>query len=574
MSTSNITRSVGKGRHVLAQQSQLLQLQIGVARATILITGQSLKVMRLVPGVGIGSIGIQVVLVGLVVIFTIEILEVTGNDGLLLALFVGVVQVVVTHRVETFAVFVAVIDRQDEVFENIDVEAVAQDNILLVVLMVRTVVDQIGPGTVEGGVGMSFGIDRQPLGSLGRPRSHQGFVDLHQGRVDGSQTAVLVRRVKEIHVVRIAQPGFDFHIEFGAGRIGVVGIGGYVQDTLLAVVPAAHIIFHPVVSSPYREVVFLLRTGFAEEIMIPVEIGIVPIRTVVLQHYPGTVGMLGLVVAALIQHLHLLGRIVGKVGSILRVVGLVDQAHLIVTRGHIVGRCRILRPTEPAVEAYRSFAGLVGTRLCRNKYNTFRRGSTIDGGSRSIFQNRNRLDVVGVDHIQLGHHTVDHNQRGIGRRDRRYTADIHIVTTAGTPRLHRQVQRRIGTLQGHGHVTYGAGVNLLGRNGSHGSRQVHLLLGTVAHHNHLVEQLVGIFHLDKDKVLAVDRNSLFFIADRSDLEGRIGGYVFHSKSSVHIGRTPDRGSGNLDYGPDNGLVILVDHLTGQRITTSRLSKHL
>ena len=530
--------------------------------------------MRLVPGVGIGSIGIQVVLVGLVVIFTIVILEVTGNDGLLLALFVGVVQVVVTHRVETVAEFVAVIDRQDEVFENIDVEAVAYDNILLVVLMVRTVVDQIWTGTVEGSVGMSFGIDRQPLGSLGRPRSHQGFVDLHQGRVDGSKTAIFIGRGEEVDIGRVTQPRFNLHIEFGSSRIGVVGIGGYVQDTLLAVVPAAHEIFHPVISTSYREVILLLRTGFAEEVVIPVEVGIVAVRTVVLHDNPGTLGILGLVVATLIKHLHLLGRIVGEVGSILRVVGLVDQTYLIVTRRHVVGRSRILRPSETAVEAHRSLTGLVGTRFGRNQNHTLRSGGSVDGSGRSIFQDRDRLNIVGIDHIQLGNHTVDHNQRGIGRRDRRYTTNIHRIAAARPTRIHRQVQRRIGTLQGHGHVAYRAGVNLLGADGSHGSRQVHLLLGTVAHHNHLVEQLIGIFHPDKNKVLAVDRNILFFITDRSDLEGRIGGYVFHSKSSVHIGRTPDRGSGNLDYGPDNGLVILVDHLTGQRITTSRLSKHL
>ena len=125
--------------------------------------------MRLVPCVGISSIHIQVMLVRLIMIFPIIILEVTGNNRFFLTLFIGIVQIMVPNFIQTATKFVAIIYRQYQILENIDIETVSYNYILLIVSMARAIVHQIGRGSINGSIGMCLGINSLTFGSLGRP---------------------------------------------------------------------------------------------------------------------------------------------------------------------------------------------------------------------------------------------------------------------------------------------------------------------------------------------------------------------------------------------------------------------
>ena len=161
---------IGKTRQILTQQIQLLQTQRSIASSPILITGQCRKVMRLVPCMSISSIHIQIVLVRLVMIFPIIIFKVTGNNRFFLTLFIGIMQVMIPNFIQTATKFVAIIYRQYQILENIDIETVSYNYILLIVSMARAIIHQIGRSSINGSIGMRIGINSLTFGSLGWPR--------------------------------------------------------------------------------------------------------------------------------------------------------------------------------------------------------------------------------------------------------------------------------------------------------------------------------------------------------------------------------------------------------------------
>ena len=82
-------------------------------------------------------------LVRLIMIFPIIILEVTGNNRFFLTLFIGIVQIMVPNFIQTATKFVAIIYRQYQILENIDIETVSYNYILLIVSMARAITEAL-----------------------------------------------------------------------------------------------------------------------------------------------------------------------------------------------------------------------------------------------------------------------------------------------------------------------------------------------------------------------------------------------------------------------------------------------
>ena len=335
-----------------------------------------------------------------------------------------------------------------------------------------------------------------------------GVVGHHKGQgVEGVvgnvasvfQTGSLVLRVVQVSGYGQVEPVFDVATDAGpqVGRVEVVGV--LFVDTLLGVVVGTDEIVHLLGAARYAHVVVPGRTRVADEVVVPVEVGIVHVLVYtadVLHDGPGTVGILYLVVAAGFQLGIVFGRIFGVGGTVVGAEELVDQHGCIVSGGDEVGAYGRAREAEPSVVVDFGVAGFAFLGCDEN--DTERGAGTVDGGRRGIFQYRNRLDVARVDVVEITLDTVDEHQRLGLFVDRTETTDVDAGTFVGATRTVRDVQVGDSTLQGTAQGSYRPVFDLFRRNGVDGTGQVGLLLRTVTDYHHLVEGF-GVFdQLDVD----------------------------------------------------------------------------
>ena len=96
-------------------------------------------------------------------------------------------------------------------------------------------------------------------------------------------------------------------IDLSAEGIAVHYIfAGVVEDTLAIEVTAADIVVYLVISTIDGDIVLGLWTGSLEDVAVPVEVSEVAVFALVIGLDPWPVRILGLVVPAVIEHLHLL----------------------------------------------------------------------------------------------------------------------------------------------------------------------------------------------------------------------------------------------------------------------------
>ena len=116
------------------------------------------------------------------------------------------------------------------------------------------------------------------------------------------------------------EPRFDLPAELHVQVVGRVFVGVLGVETLFGVVVAADQVVELLVAAADAQVVIPRRLGVVEEVVVPVEIGVVHVFAVFL-YYPGPVGVLGPVVAALVQLAEILS-VIARVGT--AVVGFVE----------------------------------------------------------------------------------------------------------------------------------------------------------------------------------------------------------------------------------------------------------
>ena len=137
---------------------------------------------------------------------------------------------------------------------------------------------------------------------------------------------------------------------------------------------------------------------------------------------------------------------------------------------------------------------------------------TIDGSGRSILQNRNRLDILGIDLVDVTRHTIDdvkhrlatyHNRRAIGTR---LTRSLHGRHTGHTTGQHVRYVAHRGLLK------------LLARDLRDGRRHRGLLLYTVTYDHHFVNLLGVVLKLHLQIRYAIDRDGHGLITDERNLQ--------------------------------------------------------
>ena len=183
---------------------------------------------------------------------------------------------------------------------------------------------------------------------------------------------------------------------------------------------------------------------------------------------------------------------------------------------------------------------------------------TVDGGSRSVLQDFDGLDVGSIDVVEVTVNqgkAIDHVERVIARIDRSRTTDTQRRHLAWTQVVEDGKTRRLA-LQGFERVGGKGRSDGIRTERSGRTRQVRLAHRTVAHHYHVVEQfgILGEGDLHRRSCLDI----LGGIADERDFERRAGVDLQH-KPAAGVG-VDAVGRSTFEYtGARNGVTVLIDH---------------
>ena len=303
---------------------------------------------------------------------------------------------------------------------------------------------------------------------------------------------ILVVRLEEFGVAGDGQPRLDLGLQFHAEIVGPEHVGFEPVDALLLVVASADHVRERLGSALDVDVVIPRRAAVVVEVVIPVEVGQIDVLLTAVAPVgddPRTRRILGLVVAPLPERL-VIGFGVGGVGRVLsRHHEEVGNLGRVVAAGFVIGRGRGAGHGEITVVRHLGLF-VVPPALGRNQNDAERAAGTVDRGRGGVFQHRDRLDVVRVDTVGIGFHTVDQNQRtaSVGRSR---TADVVRRAGSGLPRRESYVEVGNHALQGAAYVRHGTVFQLFLRHRGDGSGQVGFLLHAVTDHHHFVDALLG-----------------------------------------------------------------------------------
>ena len=175
---------------------------------------------------------------------------------------------------------------------------------------------------------------------------------------------------------------------------------------------------------------------------------------------------------------------------------------------------------------------VVGTALSGHDDDTAGSSCTVEGGGRSILQNRNGLNIIGVE--RTAGHAVHHIEGTCACGDGPGTADadIGIVTgLAGTVHNHHTGHL---ALQHVADIGSGDVAEFLTAHGNHGAGKFRFLLGSITQHDHLVQSLGVGCEGNVDDRAATDGFRNTDITQGGERDGSVGRSLDH-KFSVIIG---------------------------------------
>ena len=375
------------------------------------------------------------------------------------------------------------------------------------------------------------------------------------------ETAPVIIGAFQGNVGGIGEPVGNLGVYLAAEGDTVVGILRHTTEETVSPDPSAGgIVLHLVVASAHRYVVLGLGTDFIEQVIVPVVVAQIDIRVCArgIRNHPGTLGVLGNVVAPVIEHLDLLVRIRPGAVTLEGLVELIGKGHIVITTGDEVGGGGIIGNGEAAVVGHfcRSFV----TGFGGNENHARRCLGAVDGTGRCILEHGDALDVVGVHQGEGTFDAVYQDKRGAAI-DGQFTTDVHAVVGSvdGTGRGGEH-QGRVGALQGHGGIGDGAGVELLAINHGHGAGEVYPLLGAVAHHNQLFQHIVALQRdIKRHRFVAVELEGLVGHSHKRDRNLRRETDIADGEVAVGVRQCILIGSGHLDGSPDKGLTVGVRH---------------
>ena len=177
------------------------------------------------------------------------------------------------------------------------------------------------------------------------------------------------------------------------------------------------------VAAADAQVMIPRRLGVVEEVIVPVEVGVVHVFAVFLDD-PGPVGILGPVVAALVQLTEVVSVIASVGAAVVGLVELVGENGRIVTGRDEIRAGRRVRNAETTAVIDAHFA--VGVVFRGDQDHAETGAGAIDRRRGRVLEHRYRLHVVGVHPVDVAFDAVDEHERRSAAVDRRYAADVEV----------------------------------------------------------------------------------------------------------------------------------------------------
>ena len=302
-----------------------------------------------------------------------------------------------------------------------------------------------------------------------------------------------------------------------------------------------------------------------EQAVPPVGVGVVaPLVASVdgLADYPGTLGVLGLVVHAGEEFHHIFVGVEDIVGTFGCHTELVDGVNRPVTGRFIIRGSGRFLPSEAAAVTYGGLALGPGAFLGSDQNHAECCTGSVNCGRGGILDDGNGFHVVGVHTVDVSHGAVDEHERGRSV-DGSEASDVQRARASGITGRCGDVQARDGTLEHGGQGVGGTVLQFLSLHSGHGSGEVHLFLGTVTDDDGLFEYHVIFCQRDVHHVLpGGNTHALGGVTEAGENEYDVAGRNAECPASVGIrDRSRGRAFQNDSYAGQR-LVCAVENLSG------------
>ena len=258
-----------------------------------------------------------------------------------------------------------------------------------------------------------------------------------------------ITRAVERSVVAQRGPLVDAEVYLRAEVVLAVDVGVLAEDAFLVVIGAGDEVLHVFRASAERDAVLLRGTLVVVQHVPPVVVAVVdPLLAPVARvfHHPGAVGVLGLVVDAGQELLHVIVGVVDVQAAVVGFPELVDGVDRPVAGVFVVGRGGGRLPAHASAVSHGGFAFGGGSALGGDEDDSEGGACTVDGRCRGVFNDGDGFYVVGVDEFQVADGAVDEHQ-GAGAVDGGDAAHVDGGRAAGHAGRGGDVQSRHGTLQ-------------------------------------------------------------------------------------------------------------------------------
>ena len=328
----------------------------------------------------------------------------------------------------------------------------------------------------------------------------------------------------------------------------------YLEDTILIQYSSAYKIVHFVITARDGYIVFILRTGLTEEIIVPIKVRIIHITSSVIRHNPWPIRVLRLVIPSVQQHLHAFVIIRKPLLVVIRLVIFIYQRHIVITVADKIGRGGVSFPAYTPVIHNGGFSLHILTFLGCDKDNARTGLGSIDGRGRRIFKYGDRLNIVRVDLVEAHFHAICQYKRSTAI-DRGHTTYVNGIVGVKGARIESQVHRRIGTLQRTCRCGDRTVANVVSADGRYCAGKIGTLLRSISHYHHLTQSLTVFLknYLCKFMVRGSQCNGL-----ETDIRYRnlsILGNVCQNIVAIKVRDSPVSRTFDHHGGTDNGVAV-------------------
>ena len=362
----------------------------------------------------------------------------------------------------------------------------------------------------------------------------------------------------------------DVNLGHGAELFVVVTLA----DALLTGIVGGYVVVHPLRAATYANIIFL-ALALAGNLVQPVgPHTLIPCFLLTSIEQFGSGG----IQAGVIAPFFVLE--VDITGALLGIETVLEELLLV---GDELGHTGPVRNAVAGVEAHlRCLAGCI---LSGDDDNTVSSTGTVDGGSGSILQDVNALDVGRVDGVDgaIGNDTVHNEQRLVdalsrggyttATRNGVLTTDGHrgrVIAACSGCRSIAETGDAAGQCRQGIRVREGSDVLVVGviETGD-GAGDITLTGGTVTHNYYVVQEQGVLFENDFDVLLTADSNFYCLVANgRDDQGGAIRDA--DAENTIQISCYSGGRALDQDSGTDHRFALIVDNRTGDDILSERL----